>query len=185
MINSFPQDFSTRTYDVHTTDGLSWHFESDGVEGALVTGPYRQPLQLQYGRVTLLDPYGRSINLHGFDIGDTHFELDDVFPNKHWTPPPPPPDPERLYSKERAFVAKLLQYATEFGVNLAALPDINIATMLLAAQTAGATDAQIAGASAILLALTRDIEAEAGMLWVDCWHALKFRIPTYIAELTA
>lgn len=90
--------------------------------------------------------------------------------------------PELLVAKEQAFAAKLLQLATAFGIDLTTLPDINIGTMLTAAQTAGATESEIANASAILLALAKDVEAESGMVWADTWLALKSRLPGYLQE---
>ena len=90
--------------------------------------------------------------------------------------------PEALVAKERVFAQKLLQLATAFQIDLLALPDINIGSLLTAAQQAGATETEIANASAILLALAKDVEAESGMVWADTWLALKSRLPGYLQE---
>jgi len=88
-----------------------------------------------------------------------------------------------LAAKERAFAGMLAHYAAAFHIDLAALPDINIGAMLTAAQQAGATAAEIADATAMLLAAKADIEAEAGGSWAECWRGLKGRLPGYIIEL--
>lgn len=101
-------------------------------------------------------------------------------------PDAPPAEPvisEALAAKERTFAGMLLQYATAFSVDLTALPDINISAMLQAAQAAGATAAEIAEATAMLLAAKADIEAEAGGSWAECWQGLKERLPGYLQEL--
>ena len=69
--------------------------------------------------------------------------------------------PEALVAKEQAFAAKLAQLATAFQIDLLSLSDINIGTMLQAAQQAGATETEIANASAILLALFNDVVVES------------------------
>ena len=94
--------------------------------------------------------------------------------------PAEPPLPEALVAKEQAFASKLAQLAMAFQIDLTTLPDINIGTMLQAAQQAGATESEIASASAILLALAKDVEAESGMVWADTWLALKSRLPGYL-----
>ena len=99
------------------------------------------------------------------------------------TPDPVPVEPvlpEVLVAKEQAFASKLAQLATAFQIDLLSLPDINIGTMLQAAQQAGATETEIANASAILLALAKDVEAESGLVWADTWLALKSRLPGYL-----
>jgi hypothetical protein len=99
------------------------------------------------------------------------------------TPDPVPVEPvlpESLEAKEQAFADKLVQLATKFQIDLLALPDINIGTMLTAAQTAGASETDIANASAILLALGKDVEAESGLNWADTWAGLKSRLPGYL-----
>jgi len=88
--------------------------------------------------------------------------------------------PEELVAKEQAFAAKLAQLAMAFQIDLTTLPDINIGSLLTAAQQAGATETEIANASAILLALAKDVEAESGMVWADTWLALKSRLPGYL-----
>ena len=90
--------------------------------------------------------------------------------------------PEALIAKEQAFADKLKQLAMAFQIDLTTLPDINIGTMLQAAQQAGATESEIANASAILLALAKDVEAESGLNWADTWLALKSRLPGYLQE---
>jgi hypothetical protein len=91
---------------------------------------------------------------------------------------------DALAAKERVFAAMLLHYATAFSVDLTTLPDINISAMLQAAQAAGATAAEIADATAMLLAAKADIEAEAGGSWAECWQGLKERLPGYLNEMT-
>ncbi len=101
--------------------------------------------------------------------------------------PDPEPEPvevvldELLVAKERAFASKLSELAARFGVDLRALDDINIGALLSAASTAGASDADIAAASAILLALAKDVEAESGMNWQDTWAGLKSRLSGYLS----
>ena len=99
---------------------------------------------------------------------------------------PEPVEPELselLVAKEQAFAAMLAHYATAFQIDLAALPDINIGAMLTAAQQAGVQPADIADATAMLLAAKADIEAEAAMTWAECWRGLKERLPGYLGEL--
>lgn len=91
--------------------------------------------------------------------------------------------PEALVAKERAFADKMAQLATKFQIDLLSLSDINIGTMLTAAQTAGATEADIANASAILLALGKDVEAESNQTWAETWAGLKSRLPGYLQGL--
>lgn len=91
--------------------------------------------------------------------------------------------PEALVAKEQAFADKLAQLATKFQIDLLALPDINIGTMLAAAQTAGASETDIANASAILLALGKDVEAESNQTWAETWAGLKSRLPGYLQEV--
>lgn len=88
--------------------------------------------------------------------------------------------PEVLIAKEQAFAAKLAQLATAFQIDLSTLTDINIGSLLTAAQAAGATESDIANASAILLALAKDVEAESGLNWADTWAGLKNRLPGYL-----
>lgn len=91
---------------------------------------------------------------------------------------------DALAAKERTFAGMLLHYATAFGVDLTALPDINISAMLKAAQAAGATAAEIAEASAILMALFNDVVVESGGTPGKAWEDLKERLPGYMAEIT-
>ena len=124
---------------------------------------------------------GRSImgitetNMAGFGIVKSIVEIPDPVPVE-------PILPEELVTKERAFAAKLAQLATKFQIDLLALPDINIGTMLAAAQTAGATEADIANASAILMALFNDVVVEDGGTSADAWAGLKSRLPGYLQE---
>ncbi len=143
----------------HTASGQSWD--------------YRLPKILRYD--------GRSImgitegNMADFGIVKSIVEIPDPGHVE-------PVLPEALVAKERAFADKLKQLAPAFQIDLLALPDINIGTMLQAAQQAGATDSEIANASAILLALAKDVEAESGLNWADTWLALKSRLPGYLQE---
>lgn len=112
-------------------------------------------------------------NMAQFGIVKSIVEIPDPVPVE-------PVLPEALVAKERAFADKLKQLATKFQVDLLALPDINIGTMLAAAQAAGATEADIANASAILLALGKDVEAESNQTWVETWAGMKSRLPGYL-----
>jgi len=187
MIATFPSDFSTATYDLITADGSQWAFGHDDSGYYLFCGNLRQPVIESNGRPTFFAPGYRNINLHGFTIDGTHYELSDAVPNANWTPPPevtaPPADTDALAAKERAFAAMLAHYAVAFHIDLAALPDINIGAMLTAAQQAGVSPADIADATAMLLAAKADIEAEAAMTWAECWRGLKERLPGYLGEL--
>ena len=187
MITTFPADFSTTTYDLITADGSRWAFGHDDSGYHLICGNLRQPVIESNNRPTFFAPGYRNINLHGFDIAGTHYELSEAVPNANWTPPPevivPPADTDAIAAKERTFAAMLLHYATAFGVNLAELPDVNIQAMLAAAQQAGVQPADIADATAMLLAAKADIEAEAGGSWAECWQGLKGRLPGYLQEL--
>ena len=98
-------------------------------------------------------------------------------------PPSTPIFTEALHEKEKAFTAKLIEYATTFNVNLMTLPSINIGSVLQAAKIAGASDTDIANASAILLALAKDVEAESDQTWTRTWLGLKARLPGYLVEL--
>ncbi len=144
-----------KTVFIHTASGQSWD--------------YRLPKILRWN--------GKSVmgitegNMAQFGIVKEVVEIPD---------PAEPPLPEALVAKEQAFAAKLAQLATAFQIDLLSLPDINIGTMLQAAQQAGATESEIANASAILLALAKDVEAESGMVWADTWLALKSRLPGYL-----
>ena len=87
-----------------------------------------------------------------------------------------------LVEKERIFAFKLLELATKFNINLLTLEDINIGSLLTTAQEAGVSETEIANASAILLALAKDVEAESGLNWTDTWLNLKGRLPEYLME---
>ncbi len=187
MITTFPADYSTATYDLIDTAGNTWRFAHDDSGYHLICGNLRQPLIESNNRPTFFAPGYRNINLHGFTIDGTRYELSEAVPNANWTPPPeviiPPADTDALAAKERAFAAMLLHYAAAFHIDLAALPDINISVMLTAAKAAGATAAEIADATAMLLAAKADIEAEAGGSWAECWQGLKGRLPGYLGEI--
>ena len=143
----------------HTASGQSWD--------------YKLPKILRYD--------GRSImgitetNMARFGIVKSIVEIPDPVPVE-------PILPEELVTKEQAFADKLAQLATKFQIDLLALPDINIGTMLTAAQAAGATEADIANASAILMALFNDVVVEAGGTSADAWAGLKSRLPGYLQE---
>ena len=187
MITDFPADYSTATYDLIDTAGNTWRFAHDDSGYHLICGNLRQPLIESNNRPTFFAPGYRNINLHGFTIDGTRYELSEAVPNDSWTPPPeaiiPPANSDALAAKERAFAAMLAHYAAAFQIDLAALPDINISAMLTAAQQAGVQPADIADATAMLLAAKADIEAEAAMTWAECWQGLKGRLPGYIIEL--
>ena len=144
----------------HTPSGQSWD--------------YRLPKILRYDGKSVMGITEE--NMAQFGIVKSIVEIPDPVPVE-------PILPEALVAKERAFAAKLAQLATAFQIDLLALPDINIGTMLQAAQQAGATETEIANASAILLALAKDVEAESGMVWADTWLALKSRLPGYLQEV--
>ena len=130
---------------------------------------YRLPKILRYDGISTSNINEK--NMAQFGIVKEVVEMPD---------PVEPSLPELLVAKEHAFAAKLAQLATAFQIDLTTLPDINIGTMLQAAQQAGATESEIAKASAILLALAQDVEAESGMVWADTWLALKSRLPGYL-----
>jgi hypothetical protein len=142
----------------HTASGQSWD--------------HKLPKILRYDGKSVMGITEE--NMAQFGIVKTIVEIPD---------PTEPILPEALVAKERAFADKLKQLATKFQIDLLALPDINIGTMLQAAQQAGATETEIANASAILLALAKDVEAESGMVWADTWLALKSRLPGYLQEV--
>lgn len=114
-------------------------------------------------------------NMGDFGITKTTVDIPDALP--------PEVISDALAAKERAFAAMLAHYAAAFQIDLAALPDINIGAMLTAAQQAGVSPADIADATAMLLAAKADIEAEAAVTWAECWRGLKERLPGYIIEL--
>ena len=142
----------------HTPSGQSWD--------------YRLPKILRYDGKSVMGITEE--NMAQFGIVKTIVEI------------PEPVEPELselLVAKEQAFALKLLQLATAFQIDLLALPDINIGAMLTAAQQAGVSPADIADATAMLLAAKADIEAEANMTWAECWRGLKERLPGYLGEL--
>ena len=187
MITTFPADYSTATYDIIDTAGNTWRFAPDGDGYALVCGDLRQPVMDIDGRPTFFAPGYRNINLHGFAIAGTHYELSEAVQNANWTPPPEvivqPADSDALAAKERAFAGMLAHYAAAFHIDLAALPDINIGAMLTAAQQAGVSPDAIADASAILMALFNDVVVESGGTSGKAWEDLKERLPGYMGEL--
>lgn len=143
----------------HTASGQSWD--------------YRLPKILRYDGISTSNINEQ--NMAQFGIVKEVVELPDPVPVE-------PILPEALVAKERAFADKLAQLATKFQIDLLALPDINIGTMLAAAQTAGATEADIANASAILMALFNDVVVENGSTSADAWVGLKSRLPGYLQE---
>lgn len=187
MIDTFPADFNTTTYDLITADGSRWSFGHDDSGHYLFCGNLRQPVIESNGRPTFFAPGYHNINLHGFTIDGVEYILTGVTPNDNWTEPPPAPvvhpAEDAVAAKERVFAAMLLQYAVAFNVDLTALPDINISAMLQAAQAAGATPAEIADASAILMALFNDVVVESGGTPGKAWEGLKERLPGYFQEL--
>ena len=144
-----------KTVYTHTASGQSWD--------------YRLPKILRYDGKSVMGITEE--NMGDFGIVKTIVEI---------PVPIEPPLPEALVAKEQAFALKLAQLATAFQIDLLSLPDINIGTMLQAAQQAGASESEIANASAILLALAKDVEAESGMVWADTWAAMKSRLPGYL-----
>jgi len=90
--------------------------------------------------------------------------------------------PEALLSKEKVFALKLKELATKFKINLLELDNINIGSLLSAAEAAGVSETKIANASAILLALAKDVEAESGLNWTDTWTGLKSRLMSYMED---
>jgi hypothetical protein len=141
----------------HTPSGQSWD--------------YRLPKILRYDGKSVMGITEE--NMAQFGIVKTVVGLPDTVPTE-------PILPEALVAKEQAFALKLAQLATAFQIDLLALPDINIGMMLQAAQQAGATETEIANASAILMALAKDVEAESGLNWADTWTGLKSRLPGYL-----
>jgi len=149
-----------KTVYTHTASGQSWD--------------YRLPKILRYDGVSTSNI--TEDNMGDFGITKTTVDIPDTLPV-------PIVISNALAAKERAFAGMLAHYAAAFHIDLAALPDINIGAMLTAAQQAGATAAEIADATAMLLAAKADIEAEAGGSWAECWRGLKGRLPGYIIEL--
>ena len=186
MIQHFPVDFSTSTYDVKTNDDLLWQFVQDDQGCALVSGELRQPLLTSSNKPTFFTPDYTNINIHGFTVGDIHRTIVEVIPNANWVAPEVPQTAdeleEPLFLKEKAFALKLKELADKFNINLMSLPDVNIGALLGAAQEAGATELEIASASAILLALAKDVEAESGLVWSDTWLGLKSRLMSYLTS---
>ena len=141
----------------HTPSGQSWD--------------YRLPKILRYdGKSVMGITEG---NMAQFGIVKEVVEMPDPVPVE-------PVLPEALVAKEQAFAAKLAQLATAFQIDLLALPDINIGTMLQAAQQAGATETEIANASAILMTLFNDVVVESCGTSADAWAGLKSRLPGYL-----
>ena len=183
MIQAMPRDFNPTGYVLKTTDGTIWkivefedHFELQSEAGSFT-------LMKLDGRFTVFAPGYRNINLHGFEVNGTSYELEEAVQNENWVYVPVPEPGEALYEKERIFAAKLAQLATAFQIDLLALPDINIGSLLTAAQTAGATESEIANASAILMTLFNDVVVESCGTSADAWAGLKSRLPGYLQEV--
>ena len=141
----------------HTPSGQSWD--------------YRLPKILRHDGISTSNI--NEENMAQFGIVKTIVEIEE----------PEPVEPELselLVAKEQAFADKLKQLATAFQIDLATLPDINIGTMLTAAQQAGATESEIANASAILMTLFNDVVVEAGGTSADAWAGLKSRLIQYL-----
>ena len=144
-----------KTVYTHTASGQSWD--------------YRLPKILRYDGKSVMGITEE--NMAQFGIVKTIVEI----------PVPIEPSlPELLVAKEQAFADKLKQLATAFQIDLTTLPDINIGTMLQAAQQAGASETEIANASAILLALFNDVVVESCGTSADAWAGLKSRLPGYL-----
>ena len=141
----------------HTPSGQSWD--------------YRLPKILRYDGKSVMGITEE--NMGDFGIVKEVVEMPD---------PVEPPLPEALVAKERAFADKLKQLAMAFQIDLTTLPDINIGTMLQAAQQAGATETEIANASAILMALFNDVVVEGCGTSADAWAGLKSRLPGYFQQ---
>ena len=144
-----------KTVFIHTASGQSWD--------------YRLPKILRYDGKSVMGITEE--NMAQFGIVKEVVEIPD---------PAEPSLPEALVAKEQAFAAKLAQLATAFQIDLTTLPDINIGTMLQAAQQAGTTETEIANASAILMALFNDVVVESGGTSADAWAGLKSRLPGYL-----
>ena len=187
MIYHFPSDFSTHTYDLKTDDDLIWKFTQEEDDSwVLVSGDLKLPLLAFNKQPTFFTEGYVNINVHGFTIDDQLRTLTEAIPNENWVEQEPIPyveEEDPLHQKERLFTHKLQELATRFNVDLSTLPDINIGTLLSTATTAGATEMDIANASALLLALAKDVEAESNLNWAETWQGLKSRIPAYLAEL--
>jgi len=141
----------------HTPSGQSWD--------------YRLPKILRYDGKSVMGITEE--NMAQFGIVKSTVEMPD---------PTEPILPEALVAKEQAFALKLAQLAAAFQIDLTTLPDINIGIMLQAAQQAGATESEIASASAILMALFNDVVVEAGGTSADAWAGLKSRLPGYLQQ---
>ena len=144
-----------KTVFIHTPSGQSWD--------------YRLPKILRWNGISTSNINEQ--NMAQFGVVKEVVEIPD---------PTEPPLPEALVAKEQAFAAKLAQLATAFQIDLMELSDINIGTMLQAAQQAGATETEIANASAILLALFNDVVVESCGTSADAWAGLKSRLPGYL-----
>lgn len=96
-----------------------------------------------------------------------------------------PGPPEALLSKERAFAEELLRSAGALNVDLALLPEINIASLKTAAVASGATEEDIGKVATELMALCFDIQAESGLTWAETWQGLKSRLSEHFAALQA
>jgi hypothetical protein len=144
----------------HTPSGQSWD--------------YRLPKILRYDGKSVMGI--TEANMGDFGIVKEVVEMPDPVPVE-------PILPEALVVKEQAFALKLAQLATAFQIDLLALPDINIGSLLTAAQAAGATETEIANASAILMALFNDVVVESCGTSADAWAGLKSRLPGYLQEV--
>jgi len=148
-----------KTVFIHTPSGQSWD--------------YRLPKILRYDGKSVMGI--TEANMAQFGIVKSTVEIPDPVTVE-------PILPEALVAKEQAFALKLAQLATAFQIDLLSLSDINIGTMLQAAQQAGASETEIANASAILMALFNDVVVESCGTSADAWAGLKYRLPGYLQQ---
>jgi hypothetical protein len=101
--------------------------------------------------------------------------------------PQPPPPSDELAGKERAFVAKVAEYAAAYGAmeELAEMEAPSIQALLALAAEKGAAADALAGMESALLTLARDFEHATGGVWTDAWDGLVSRFAGYLGELAA
>ena len=144
---------------IHTASGQSWD--------------WNLPKVLRHAGEIIMNINEDNMSEHGIKM--TLVEIPDPIPVE-------PILSETLITKERTFALKLKELAHRFNITLTTLPDINIGTLLMVAQDNGVSENDIANASAILLALAKDVEAESGLNWADTWTGLKTRLLSYLTE---
>ena len=159
MIQSMPRDFNPTGYDLKTTDGTIWkivEFE-DHFELQSEAGNFGELMKLD-GRFTVFAPGYRNINLHGFEVAGTQYELGRGSAERELGICTSTGTGEALYAKE-AGICRTNWRNLQPLFRLILLPaGHQYRHMLQAAQQAGATETEIANASAILLALAKDVE---------------------------